>query len=151
MSHSRANQKLNSSVENIQQLQSKGSKEGSHSLMKLTGSSILGATQRKNKNYQSNRTIDYKILPDDYGKTADHNPYGSISVNDMLAREAKAQFDGSCAKYPVPDTRPMLYKIHGQVDLSLNKKPKMTYIDEIMDRAKKPERRVPGPSDYKGE
>ena len=69
----------------------------------------------------------------------------------MLARDAKAQFDGACAKYPVPDTRAMLYKVHGQVDLSLTKKPKMTYIDEIMENAKKPERRVPGPSEYKTE
>ena len=81
--------------------------------MKLTGSSILGQSQNKQNNIRaSNRTIDYKILQEDTGNTKP-NPYGSISVHDMLARDAKAQFDGACAKYPVPDTRAMFYKAHG--------------------------------------
>ena len=49
----------------------------------------------------------------------------------------------------MPDTRAMLYRIHGQVDYSLNKKPKTTYITEIFDNQKKHKR--PGPNEYKTE
>jgi len=48
----------------------------------------------------------------------------------------------------MPDTRPKLYRVHGQVDMSLNKKPKTTYLSEIIDKAKSPGQRRPGPSDY---
>ena len=51
----------------------------------------------------------------------------------MIKSDSKVQFEGAAPKYSVPDTRAMLYRIHGQVDYSLNKKPKTTYITEIFD------------------
>lgn len=77
--------------------------------------------------------------------------YGSITINDMLQRDSKAQFDGVCVRYPVPDTRPKLYKVHGQVDTSLNKKSRPTILSDIYDRAKHPNHKLPGPSEYKTE
>ena len=69
----------------------------------------------------------------------------------MRQREAKAQFEGVCVKYTVPDTRSKMYKAHGQVDMSLNKKPKSTYLSEIIDKAKSPKGKIPGPTDYNDE
>lgn len=69
----------------------------------------------------------------------------------MRQRESKAQFEGVCVKYTVPDTSAHTYKTHGQVDMSLNKKPKSTYLSEIIDKAKNPKGRVPGPTDYSDE
>ena len=40
------------------------------------------------------------------------------------------------------------YRIHGQIDLSLNKKKKSTYLSEIIDKAKNPNWKRPGPGDY---
>ena len=55
-------------------------------------------------------------------------------------------------RYHVPDTANMhLYRVHGQIDQSKNKKPKTTYLSEIMDKAQKPGGSRPGPSDYKTE
>ena len=44
-----------------------------------------------------------------------------------------------------------LYRIHGQIDQSKSKKPKTTFLSEIIDNAKKPGGARPGPSDYKTE
>ena len=41
------------------------------------------------------------------------DPYGSITVQDMIKTNAKAQFEGSVSSYPVPDTQSKLYRIHG--------------------------------------
>ena len=54
-------------------------------------------------------------------------------------------------RYPVPDTQAKLYKVHGQVDMSLNKKPRTTILSDIFDRAKHPSHKRPGPSEYKTE
>ena len=121
------------------------------SLMKVTGDRIMGGLGQKR---MSAHTIDYGILNRDESRmsqTQKTNPYRNISVQDMMQRDAKAQFEGTCAKYTVPDTRPKLYRIHGQVDMSLNKKPKSTYLSEIIDRAKSPKGKIPGPTDYNDE
>ena len=52
----------------------------------------------------------------------------------------------------MPTTASMhLYRIHGQIDQSRSKKPKTTFLSEIIDNAKKPGGSRPGPSDYKTE
>ena len=51
----------------------------------------------------------------------------------------------------MPDTRAHTYKIHGQINYGLNKKPKSTYLSEIVDKAKSPKTRIPGPTDYEDE
>ena len=66
----------------------------------------------------------------------------------MCQTTAKAQYEGNVPAYITPDTRPKLYRIHGQVDYSLNKKPKTTYLSEIMDKAKSAGGKRPGPTDY---
>ena len=77
--HARLNPKLNASQEQIKPLNS--GKQHESSLMKLTGSSILGASAKNlNAVRGSNRTIDYKILPEDHGVKKDTNPYGTLSV-----------------------------------------------------------------------
>jgi hypothetical protein len=69
----------------------------------------------------------------------------------MMKTEAVAQFEGMCVNYPMPDTRPKLYRIHGQVDMSQNKKPKTTYLSEIIDQSKKIPGRTLGPTNYNTE
>ena len=121
--------------------------------MKIAGDRIMGQSGMGSKR-MSAQTIDYGILKRDdsrMAQTQKTDPYRNISVNDMMQREARAQFDGNCAKYTVPDTRPKLYRIHGQVDMSLNKKPKSTYLSEIIDRAKSSKSKIPGPTDYNDE
>ena len=66
----------------------------------------------------------------------------------MIKTNARAQFEGSVSSYPVPDTQSKLYKIHGQIDYSLNKKPKSTFLSDIIDKAKSPAGRRPGPTEY---
>lgn len=48
----------------------------------------------------------------------------------------------------MPDQRAHQHRIHGQIDISLNKKPKSTYLTQIMDHAKSVHGKRPGPSDY---
>ncbi len=122
------------------------------SLMKMTGSKIMG--QAKNLNGRvSAATIDYKMNND--GKMSSSvsmkDPYGSITIQDMTKTTAKAQFEGTVSAYPVPDTQSKLYRIHGQVDMSQNKKPKTTFLSEIITKAKSPAGRRPGPSEYQSE
>ena len=58
----------------------------------------------------------------------------------------------SRVSYEVPDTSNYLYrKDKYQTNWSRNKKNKQSYIDLIMVNAKRPDRYVPGPSDYKPE
>ena len=128
--------KLNQSMEQLKPLKAE------RSLMKMTGANILGGGS-------SMSTIDYGIVKDQSQPSID--PYGSITVKDMIKKTAKAQFEGICASYPVPDTRPKLYKVHGQVDIGLNKKPKSTYLSEIIDKQKDPRHKRPGPSEYQTE
>jgi len=112
----------------------------SGSLMKMTGSSIMDMRKA------SVATIDYNILNE--SRPIKRDPYASISIADMTKTDAKAQFDGICVHYPVPDTRNKTYKIHGQIDYSLNKKPKSTFLSEIIDNAKSEKGKRPGPGEY---
>ena len=48
----------------------------------------------------------------------------------------------------MPDTRAYLYKIRHQTAWKNCKKSKSTFISEIIDNAKKPKGRLPGPPDY---
>lgn len=114
--------------------------------MKTTGSNIMASTGLMNAS--STATINYGIIPEKDPSLTMKNPYGSITIQDMMKQDAKAQFEGNVARYPVPDTRSMLYKVHGQVDMSLSKKSKVTYLAEIFDRAKHPNFKKPGPTDY---
>ena len=93
-------------------------------------------------------TLDYGKIPEQDKSRTTKNPYAGISVQDMLQKEAKAQFDGSVARYPVPDNMPKLYRIYGQVDMSLSKKPKETFISEIFNKQKHPNHKRPGPNEY---
>lgn len=123
-----------------------------NSMMKITGSNIMG-NMSNNKRMSSN-TIEYGLHRDDsrMASTATKDPYANISVRAMMQRDAKAQFEGVCVKYPMPgNNAKFLYKEHGQVDMSLNKKPKSTYLSEIIDKAKSPKGKVPGPTDYNDE
>lgn len=59
---------------------------------------------------------------------------------------------GSRLTYELPDTSNYLYrKDRYQTKWDKNKKGKETYIDLILMNAKRPDRYVPGPSDYKTE
>ena len=69
----------------------------------------------------------------------------------MFERNPKAQFDGQVARYKLPDTRPHLYKIHGQTSWNLSKTSKTTIIDEIFKDAKHPQRQKPGVGYYKND
>ena len=90
-------------------------------------------------------------------KTSDPNtlgkkdPYGGVTVKNMMQSEAKAQFEGICVQYPTPDTTNKLYRIHGQVDMSLNKAPKSTFLSQIITDAKSVKGKRPGPGDYNRE
>ena len=117
--------RLNQSMEVLKPL------KAMRSLMKTTGSNIMASTGMKNTS-----------------SAATKNLYGSITIQDMMKNDAKAQFEGNVPRYPVPDTRSKLYKVHGQVDMSLSKKTKVTYLAEIFDRAKHPNFKKPGPTDY---
>ena len=77
-----------------------------------------------------------------------HNLYKNIQVKDMFERNPKAQFDGLAPRYNLPDTRPMLYKIHGQTSWSNNKSQKSTIIADIFKDAKHPQRQRPGVGYY---
>ena len=96
--------RLNQSVEMIKPLRNESS------LMKIAGSNILGAN---NFHRRSSSTIDYNFKTSDPNTMSKKDPYGDITVQNMMQTEAKAQFEGVCVKYPVPDTQNKLYKIHG--------------------------------------
>ena len=132
--------RLNQSMEVLKPL------KAMRSLMKTTGSNIMASTGMKNTS--SAATINYGIIPDKVASVPMKNLYGSITIQDMMKNDAKAQFEGNVPRYPVPDTRSKLYKVHGQVDMSLSKKTKVTYLAEIFDRAKHPNFKKPGPTDY---
>ena len=52
------------------------------SLMKMTGTSILSNANKHNTSMQS---LNYGIIPEKKGQGSDsRDPYGSITVNDML-------------------------------------------------------------------
>jgi hypothetical protein len=75
--------------------------------------------------------------------------YKQVSVEDMMnARFSSAQYEGSVPTYPTPDTRAYLYKIRHQTAWKNCKKSKSTFISEIIDNAKKPKGKMPGPPDY---
>ena len=93
--------------------------------------------------------IDYGIIKEAQRTAKD--PYANLEIGTMIQTAAKPQYEGICANYPVVDTRAFNYRIHGQVDYSLNKKPKSTYLTQIMDRAKHPQFQKPSPDRYKGE
>jgi hypothetical protein len=119
------NAKMNQSMDMLKPMKPE------RSLMKLTGSNIMG---NSGLNRGSTLTIDHAKIPElDKSRTM-KNVHAGISVQDMLQKEAKAQFDGTVARYPVPDTMAKLYRIHGQVDMSLSKKPKETYITQIFNK-----------------
>ena len=115
------------------------------SLIKTTGSNIMGNASMR-VNGSSMGRIDYGIIQE--AKKTVRDPYENLTVNTMIQTTAKAQYKGVCDSYPVVDTRAHLYKIHGQVDYSLNKKPKSTYLTQIMDRAKHPQFQRPSPDRY---
>ena len=100
------NHKLNASVEMLKPLKAE------RSLMKVTGAGIMGQTGSKMGDKRS--TVDYGIAEKSSTMARSmRNPYGSIEVADMIRTTAKAQYEGSCSVYPVPDTQSKLYKIHG--------------------------------------
>lgn len=125
--------------------------KGERSLMVLTGNQVLDANRSNLEFRVPIKSIDYGKVEQGRMNRTQKDMYGSIQVADMLTREAKAQYEGNCPRYAVPDTRAHTYKIHGQVDMSLNKKAKTTFLQEIENRQKNPKTRVPGPSDYKTE
>ena len=134
--------RLNQSAEMIKPLRNESS------LMKIAGSSILA---NSGINGRSASTIEYNFKTSDPNTLAKNDPYGQISIQNMMSSEAKAQFDGVCVRYPVPDTQNKLYRVHGQVNMSLNRKPKSTYLSQIISDAKDPRHKRPGPGDYKRE
>ena len=93
--------------------------------------------------------VDYAIQKD-YSKTL-NDPYKDISVNNMIQTNSKPQYEGLAPNYQVPTGILKQYRIHGQIDYSLNKKPKSTYLTEIFDKAKSPQWKRPGPTDYDSE
>ena len=121
-------------------------------LLNSAGSNIISTGRITVSNF--NKNIDYGIQPKGgsvMGRKR-HDPYGQLQVSDLIVTTAKPQYDGLAVRYHVPDTASMhLYRIHGQVDQSKNKKSKTTYLSEIIDKAKKPGGSRPGPSDYKTE
>ena len=119
--------------------------------MANSGLNVLSQSNRQ-PNRGSAISLRYNLNPENkFSLTQSNDPYGKLSMADMMQTEAKAQYDGVCVRYPVPDTSAKLYRIHGQVNMSLNKQPKQTFISEIFKNAKHPERKRMGPSDYKME
>ena len=115
--------------------------------MKVTGSHIMGKAESNLGRNSVHSSIDYGINANQSSPKR-KDLYGDITIGHMMTTEAKAQFEGNVSRYPVPNNDSKIYKIHGQVDMSLNKSQKTTFLSEIIDRAKHPNHKRQGPGDY---
>ena len=82
------------------------------SLMKVTGSHIMGKAESNLGRNSVHSSIDYGINANQSSPKR-KDLYGDITIGHMMTTEAKAQFEGNVSRYPVPNNDAKIYKIHG--------------------------------------
>lgn len=95
--------RLNGSVDQI--------KRGDRSLIKTTGSNILGNASMRVNGQSVGTRIDYGIIKE--AQRTANDPYANLEIGTMIQTAAKPQYEGICTNYPVVDTRAFNYRIHG--------------------------------------